>query len=111
MKAFELSILITWLALGCMCIPSYQAATITWSKRSCFPDLFCCHRGQAQSNALENLMPRLKGGTKKTVMLLSHNLANREILTPTKVEVAGDEPVVKYEQSSPYPTSSPGPLS
>ena len=98
MKAVVLSILITWLALGC--IPSYQAAT--WSKRSCFPDLFCCHRGQAQSNALENLMPRPKGGTKKTVMLLSHNLANREILTPTKVEVAGDKPVIKYEQPSPY---------
>ncbi|CAB4040815.1 Hypothetical predicted protein, partial [Paramuricea clavata] len=100
MRVFVLSILITCLALGC--IPSNQAATITWSKKSCFPDLFCCHRGQSQSNALENLMPRPKRGTKKTVMLLSHNLANREILTPTKVEVAGDEPVIKYEQSRPY---------
>ncbi len=47
-------------------------------------------------------MPRPKGGKKKTEILTSHNLLNPDVMTFTLFEVEGDEPVVKYEQSSPY---------
>ncbi len=101
MRAFVLSIFVSILALGF--VPSYETAVSSWKKRSsCLPDLFCCHRAQSEPNALENLMPRPKGGTKETEILLSPSIIESDVLTPTKIEIEGDEPVIKYEQSSPY---------
>ena len=96
-----LSIVISALALSF--VASNGAAASTRKKRSCgLSDLFCCHRAQSQPNALQNLMPRPKGGTKPTEIRLSYNLVKPDLLTPTKVDIDGDEPVIKYEQSKPY---------
>ena len=95
-----LSIVISVLALSF--VESNGTAASTRKKRSCgLSDLFCCHRAQSEPNALQNLMPRPEGGTKRTEIRRSYNLVNHTALIPTEVDIPGNKPVTKCDQSKP----------
>ena len=96
MRGFVLSTVI--LVLAWSFVASNQAAASTRKKRGGVLSS-CCHRKQSEPNALQNLMPRPEGGTKPTEIIFSYNLTRHAVLTPTKVDIQGNELVIKYNQS------------